>query len=145
MTEKPKIPKLELEKFTFSPPGPMGWNMAEYEQLLEKSEELVLNESTINAHLQSLQGVQLVEFSLSGELKSEQTGLNAQLPLEVEEEVEVEAEQVSEIVMEETVAEEDQEEDTKEPVPKNRITIIIKEPSLKTPWISPVLSFSKKQ
>ncbi|MGD6833869.1 hypothetical protein ACQCT5_16980 [Sutcliffiella halmapala] len=176
MSESPKIPKLELEKFTFSPPGPMGWNMAEYEQLLENPDQLVLNESTVNSQLDSLKGIQLVEFSLSGELKAKHTAksmpategkleevpeiiieepeLEEKVPEEVAEEA---AEKVPEEVAEEIpeeVAEEAAEEVAEEEVveeimevpepPQKKVTIIIKETSLKMPWISPVLSKTKK-
>lgn len=160
MSESPKIPKLELEKFTFSPPGPMGWNMAEYEQLLENPDQLVLNESTVNSQLDALKGIQLVEFSLSGELKAkhtaksmpdtegkleevpeiiiEESDLEEKVPEEVPEEI---AEEVPEEVAEEEVAEEITE--VPEP-PQKKVTIIIKETSLKMPWVSPLLSMTKK-
>ncbi|MGM0836810.1 MAG: hypothetical protein ACQEV7_11690 [Bacillota bacterium] len=173
MSESPKIPKLELEKFTFSPPGPMGWNMAEYEQLLENPDQLVLNESTVNSQLDALKGIQLVEFSLSGELKAKHTAKSmpdtegkleevpeiiieeSELEEKVPEEIAVEvaeegvaeegpeevAEEIPEEVAEEEVAEEILE--VPEP-PQKKVTIIIKETSLKVPWISPLLSKTKK-
>jgi S-adenosylmethionine:tRNA-ribosyltransferase-isomerase (queuine synthetase) len=148
MSESPKIPKLELEKFTFSPPGPMGWNMAEYEQLLENPDQLVLNESTVNSQLDSLKGIQLVEFSLSGELKAKHMtkSLSAtegdleEVPEIIIEETELEAE-----VPQEEFAEEIVEEFMEVPEPpKKKVTIIIKETSLKMPWVSPILSKQKK-
>ncbi|WP_078381398.1 hypothetical protein [Sutcliffiella halmapala] len=151
MTDSPKIPKLELGKFTFSPPGPMGWNMAEYEQLLENPDQLVLNESTVNSQLQSLRGIQLVELSLSGELKAKhlENKEEAQLAeVDLEETLEVisvEPELAESVVeVEEFIEEEMEEVLEEEPVPKRKVTIIIKETALKKPWIAPDISPSKK-
>lgn len=157
MSENPKIPKLELEKFTFSPPGPMGWNMAEYEQLLENPDQLVLNESTVNSQLDSLKGIQLVEYSLSGELKAKhmtKTQPATEKVLEEVPEIIIEVSELVEKVVEEEVAEEVVEEIEEEEVaeeimevpdpPQKKVTIIIKETSLKMPWISQELSKTKK-
>ncbi|MBM7622024.1 hypothetical protein JOC95_003934 [Bacillus tianshenii] len=140
MSENPKIPKLELDKFTFSPPGPMGWNMAEYEQLLENPDQLVLNEDTVNSQLHSLKGIQLVEFSMSGELRAKHTAKTLRP-----------TEEIPEIIMEEpglegkASEEEAAEEIIEVPTPsRKRVTIIIKETSLKTPWISPIFSKTQK-
>ncbi|WP_417897282.1 hypothetical protein ABN702_13075 [Bacillus haimaensis] len=144
MSESPKIPKLELEKFTFSPPGPMGWNMAEYEQLLENPDQLVLNESTVNSQLDSLKGIQLVELSLSGELKAKHTAKSLPATEEVPE-IFIEEIEIEDIVQEEEVEEEVPEEMMEVPEPpKKKVTIIIKETSLKMPWVSPLLSKDKK-
>jgi S-adenosylmethionine:tRNA-ribosyltransferase-isomerase (queuine synthetase) len=152
MSESPKIPKLELEKFTFSPPGPMGWNMAEYEQLLENPDQLVLNESTVNSQLDSLKGIQLVELSLSGELRAKHTTKTLPATDDVEEvpEIIIEEPELEEKVPEEEVAEEVVVEEVAEAImevpepPQKKVTIIIKETSLKMPWISPLLSKTKK-
>jgi S-adenosylmethionine:tRNA-ribosyltransferase-isomerase (queuine synthetase) len=126
----------------------MGWNMAEYEQLLENPDQLVLNESTVNSQLDSLKGIQLVEFSLSGELKAKHMikSLSAtegdleEVPEIIIEETELEAE-----VPQEEFAEEIVEEFMEVPEPpKKKVTIIIKETSLKMPWVSPILSKQKK-
>ncbi|MDX8362533.1 hypothetical protein [Cytobacillus sp. IB215316] len=57
-----KIPKLDLAKFTFSPPGPMGWSITEYEQILDNIDQIVLNELAVKNHLSSLEGVILQEY-----------------------------------------------------------------------------------
>ncbi|MDX8364407.1 hypothetical protein SLH52_04435 [Cytobacillus sp. IB215665] len=57
-----KIPKLDLAKFTFSPPGPMGWSISEYEQILDNIDQIVLNELAVKNHLSSLEGVILQEY-----------------------------------------------------------------------------------
>ncbi|MGM7680891.1 hypothetical protein ACSVDA_01930 [Cytobacillus sp. Hm23] len=56
------IPKLDLAKFTFSPPGPMGWSTTEYEQILDNIDQIVLNELAVKNHLSSLEGVILQEY-----------------------------------------------------------------------------------
>ncbi|NBI29906.1 hypothetical protein [Chengkuizengella marina] len=60
------IPKLELEKFKFSPPGPMGWSFAEYEKMLENHEKIVLNESAVEENLANLEGKRLQEYPSEG-------------------------------------------------------------------------------
>ncbi|MET3699140.1 hypothetical protein SAMN05877753_101156 [Bacillus oleivorans] len=59
--KKAKIPKLEIEKFTFSPPGRMGWSYSEYESMMDNPQK-VLHESAINDNLVELTAVELMEF-----------------------------------------------------------------------------------
>ena len=59
--KKAKIPKLEIEKFTFSPPGSMGWSYSEYESMM-KNPEKVLNESAVHENLVELKAAELMEF-----------------------------------------------------------------------------------
>ena len=61
-----QIPILNLEQFSFSPPGPMGWSFSEYEKLLDNPDTVVQDLSNINKQIASLEGVPLVEFPLSG-------------------------------------------------------------------------------
>ncbi|OEH93046.1 hypothetical protein [Bacillus solimangrovi] len=45
--ETNKIPTVNIDTFTFSPPGPMGWSSIEYEQLLDNPEHFFqANEGT---------------------------------------------------------------------------------------------------
>lgn len=144
MADSPKIPKLELEKFTFSPPGPMGWNMAEYEKMLQNPDQLVLNETTVNSQLHSLLKHELVELSMSGELKDQGQVAIEKEPLSEDQEV-----MDQNITMEnEEVAEPDISSNNEEigenevffeeeiPAFKTKVTIIIEEKALKLPWIT---------
>lgn len=129
MAESPKIPKLDLGKFTFSPPGPMGWNMAEYEKMLQNPDELVLNETAVNSQLHSLLKNDLVELSMSGEFKGQEQVAIKKRPLSESEEV-IELD----IIMEnEEIIEEEEE---KIPVSNVKVTIIVEEKALKLPWIT---------
>ncbi|MFS1514179.1 hypothetical protein VQL36_17375 [Chengkuizengella sp. SCS-71B] len=55
-----------MEKFKFSPPGPMGWSFAEYEKMLENHEKIVLNESAVEENLANLEGKPLQEYPSVG-------------------------------------------------------------------------------
>ncbi len=65
--EKMKIPKLELESFSFSPPGPMGWSFAEYQKILDDLDGIVLDESSVKNQLSSLEGKEIIELSMKGD------------------------------------------------------------------------------
>lgn len=149
MTENPKIPKLELEKFIFSPPGPMGWNMAEYEKMLQNLDQLVLNEETVTSQLETLRKHELVELALSGVLHAqlpitENIEINSQEEEEVEVASNVEVENVEGMDYEEIMETEEETVETGEEiieieeivVPKKRVTIIVEEQDLKQPWIA---------
>ncbi|HEK9100116.1 hypothetical protein KFD70_10815 [Bacillus pfraonensis] len=60
--EKMVIPLLDLDKFIFSPPGPMGWALSEYEQTMNKPQDIVLNELSVVENLAAVKGVELVEL-----------------------------------------------------------------------------------
>ncbi|PGP34812.1 hypothetical protein CN993_31730 [Bacillus thuringiensis] len=62
------IPILDLEKFVFSPPGPMGWELSEYEQ----QKNIVLNESSVLENLAIIEEVELEELPKIGLLDSEE-------------------------------------------------------------------------
>jgi hypothetical protein len=69
MTEQSKgkspIPKLELEKFTFSPPGPMGWSLSEYEKMINEGQtEIVPSTNSSFRPEINLEGKQIVELGL---------------------------------------------------------------------------------
>jgi hypothetical protein len=158
------IPKLELEKFTFSPPGPMGWSMSEYEKMLNEDGAGIVPTSNNSFRPEiNLEGKQLVEMGL-GQSKNE-IHLVKESPTvsnEIEETVvETNKEVEDEVVLKHTesenldekainqihVAEEELElepEIEPEPVkPKNKVTIIIQEESLRKPWISPTTQSRK--
>jgi Ran GTPase-activating protein (RanGAP) involved in mRNA processing and transport len=57
-----KIPRLDLNQFSFSPPGPMGWSFAEYEKMLENLDHVVLNEKSVKDNLEVLEQKELTEY-----------------------------------------------------------------------------------
>ncbi|CAG9620284.1 hypothetical protein [Sutcliffiella rhizosphaerae] len=156
MTENSKIPKLELEKFVFSPPGPMGWNMAEYEKMLKNPDQLVLNETTVHSQLEALSSNALVELSLSGKLSTNKHRSKDEevlddediIEIKVEEEVEeIDYEHENEENLEEDIEEELEEEEVIEEeieVPKIKVTIVVEDSNLKLPWISINIKSSPK-
>ncbi|PGM85041.1 hypothetical protein CN957_06370 [Bacillus cereus] len=62
------IPILDLEKFVFSPPGPMGWELSEYEQ----QKNIVLNESSVLENLAIIKEIELEELPKIGLLDLEE-------------------------------------------------------------------------
>jgi hypothetical protein len=62
------IPILDLEKFVFSPPGPMGWELSEY----EKQKNIVLNESSVLENLAIIKEIELEELPKIGLLDLEE-------------------------------------------------------------------------
>ncbi|MBC6972166.1 hypothetical protein H9I32_06965 [Bacillus sp. Xin] len=60
--EKMVIPLLDLDKFIFSPPGPMGWALSEYEQTMNKPQDIVLNELSVVENLAAVKQEELVEL-----------------------------------------------------------------------------------
>ncbi|MDT3497379.1 hypothetical protein NLU03_24145 [Bacillus toyonensis] len=62
------IPILDLEKFVFSPPGPMGWELSEYEQ----QKNIVLNESSVLENLETIKEIELEELPKIGLLDLEE-------------------------------------------------------------------------
>ncbi|EOP73692.1 hypothetical protein [Bacillus cereus] len=65
------IPILDLEKFVFSPPGPMGWELSEYEQ----QKNIVLNESSVLENLAIIKEIELEELPKIGLLDLEEQSL----------------------------------------------------------------------
>ncbi|MEK4412583.1 hypothetical protein MHB59_29085 [Bacillus sp. FSL L8-0642] len=74
------IPILDLEKFVFSPPGPMGWEMSEYEQ----QKNIVLNESSVLENLAIIKEIELEELPKIGLLDLEEQ--SSQKPTIIDEE-----------------------------------------------------------
>ncbi|WP_243522984.1 hypothetical protein [Bacillus pseudomycoides] len=60
--EKMVIPLLELDKFIFSPPGPMGWALSEYEQTMNETQDIVLNELSVVENLAAVKEEELYEL-----------------------------------------------------------------------------------
>lgn len=56
------IPTVEIRKYAFSPPGPMGWSFQEYEKLLENPDEFLNQQSQFSILLNSLQDTELTEL-----------------------------------------------------------------------------------
>ncbi len=159
--ENAPIPKLQLENFTFSPPGPMGWSMSEYEKIVNEGGEIVSTANNRYYPEVNLDGKQLVELGLNNSengstiknhptetIKSEKSNSQNEdeknIPQIINENevgseyVEIEKSSEKELdVIEEAEAEEEEEVLVQEPVrPKNKVTIIIEEQSLRKPWIS---------
>ncbi|MED2040953.1 hypothetical protein P4V58_28175 [Bacillus wiedmannii] len=81
------IPILDLEKFVFSPPGPMGWELSEYEQ----QKNIVLNESSVLENLEIIKEIELEELPKIGLLDlEEQSSQKTTIIDEVKDEVKVE-------------------------------------------------------
>ncbi|OPD41716.1 hypothetical protein [Bacillus thuringiensis] len=78
------IPILDLEKFVFSPPGPMGWELSEYEQ----QKNIVLNESSVLENLEIIKEIELEELPKIGLLDlEEQSSQKTTIKDEVKDEV----------------------------------------------------------
>ncbi|KAA0780951.1 hypothetical protein [Bacillus sp. TE8-1] len=122
------IPILDLEKFVFSPPGPMGWELAEYEQ----QKNIVLNESSVLESLAIIKEVELEELPKIGLLDLEEksppktTMIDKIQDKEIQDVIELEeqSEELNEVVL------------TQIEKPKIKVTIITPDHPLKGPWVS---------
>ncbi|MES5893758.1 MULTISPECIES: hypothetical protein [Bacillus cereus group] len=133
------IPILDLEKFMFSPPGPMGWEMSEYEQTLEKQKDIVLDESSILENLAIINDIELVELPTVGLLELET--ISSKTNTIVKDIVDEINDEDIQIVEEEAVQ---SDFSTTEPEkPKIKIQIITPNEPLKRPWIAEVLKHFK--
>ncbi|MBS9806197.1 hypothetical protein J4052_24985 [Bacillus toyonensis] len=131
------IPILDLEKFMFSPPGPMGWEMSEYEQTLEKQKDIVLDESSILENLAIIQNIELVELPTVGLLELETISSKTK---NIDDEI---YDEDIQIVEEEAVQ---LESITTEPEkPKIKIKIVTPNDPLKRPWIAGILKHFKEK
>ncbi|MGE7887065.1 hypothetical protein ACQKN7_06515 [Bacillus cereus] len=131
------IPILDLEKFMFSPPGPMGWEMSEYEQTLEKQKDIVLDESSILENLAIIQNIELVELPTVGLLELETISSKTK---NIDDEI---YDEDIQIVEEEAVQ---LESITTEPEkPKIKIKIVTPNDPLKRPWIAEILKHFKEK
>ena len=126
------IPILDLEKFVFSPPGPMGWELSEYEQ----QKNIVLNESSVLENLAIIKEVELEELPKIGLLDLEEklppktTMIDDVQDKEIQDVIELEeqSEELNEIVL------------TQIEKPKIKVTIITPDHPLKGPWVSKLVN-----
>jgi len=126
------IPILDLEKFVFSPPGPMGWELSEYEQ----QKNIVLNESSVLENLAIIKEVELEELPKIGLLDLEDksppktTMIDEVQDKEIQDvmELEEQSEELNEIVL------------TQIEKPKIKVTIITPDHPLKGPWVSKLVN-----
>ncbi|MCI0765552.1 hypothetical protein [Bacillus sp. TL12] len=77
--EKMVIPLLDLDKFIFSPPGPMGWALSEYEQTMNKPQDIVLNELSVVENLAAVKQEELVELPTIKFLDSKEEEYNQEI------------------------------------------------------------------
>ena len=69
-----KIENVDLNDFTFTPPGPMGWNDHELEQIVNNVEQYVVNdEQNVEDILASLENRLLVELPTSSVFTNQTT------------------------------------------------------------------------
>ncbi|NUC18012.1 hypothetical protein EXW28_14305 [Bacillus mycoides] len=135
------IPILDLEKFMFSPPGPMGWEMSEYEQTLEKQKEIVLDESSILENLAIIKDIELVELPTMGLLELETiSSKTTTIDKDVNDEINDGDIQIveEEAVQSDFIATEPEK-------PKIKIQIITPNEPLKRPWIAGILKHFKEK
>ncbi|PEB36198.1 hypothetical protein COM77_10755 [Bacillus cereus] len=130
------IPILDLEKFVFSPPGPMGWELSEYEQ----QKNIVLNESSVLENLAIIKEVELEELPKIGLLDLEEKlppktkMIDDVQDKEIQDVIELEeqSEELNEIVL------------TQIEKPKIKVTIITPDHPLKGPWVSKLVNNAKE-
>ncbi|KZD27504.1 hypothetical protein BW897_06560 [Bacillus cereus] len=134
------IPILDLEKFMFSPPGPMGWEMSEYEQTLEKQKEIVLDESSILENLAIIKDIGLVELPIMGLLELETISSKTTIDKDVNDEINDGDIQIveEEAVQSDFIATEPEKS-------KIKIQIITPNEPLKRPWIAEILKHFKEK
>ncbi|MDZ5609047.1 hypothetical protein U2I54_18750 [Bacillus pseudomycoides] len=77
--EQMVIPILDLDKFIFSPPGPMGWALSEYEQTLGTPQDIVLNELSVVENLAAVKEEELVELPTIGLLDLKEVDNNQEI------------------------------------------------------------------
>ncbi|MED2584978.1 hypothetical protein P4201_32340 [Bacillus thuringiensis] len=126
---------LDLDKFVFSPPGPMGWELSEYEQ----QKNIVLNESSVLENLAIIKEVELEELPKIGLLDLEEklpqktTMIDEVQDKEIQDVIELEeqSEELNEIVL------------TQIEKPKIKVTIITPDHPLKGPWVSKLVNNAK--
>ncbi|PLR76077.1 hypothetical protein CU633_17520 [Bacillus sp. V3-13] len=56
------FPKLELSKFSFSPPGPMGWSFSQYQNILENPADIAKSNLNSSVGLETWEGQQIIEY-----------------------------------------------------------------------------------
>ncbi|MCQ6337809.1 MULTISPECIES: hypothetical protein [Bacillus cereus group] len=129
------IPILDLEKFVFSPPGPMGWELSEYEQ----QKNIVLNESSVLENLAIIKEVELEELPKIGLLDLEE-----KLPPKTKMIDEVQDKEIQDVIeLEEQIEELNEIVLTQIEKPKIKVTIITPDHPLKGPWVSKLVNNAK--
>ncbi len=129
------IPILDLEKFVFSPPGPMGWELSEYEQ----QKNIVLNESSVLENLAIIKEVELEELPKIGLLDLEE-----KLPPKTKMIDEVQDKEIQDVIeLEEQSEELNEIVLTQIEKPKIKVTIITPDHPLKGPWVSKLVNNAK--
>lgn len=151
--DKNFIPKLELEKFTFSPPGPMGWSFSEYEKILDDPEAIQDKQTTGLDNLKEISNVQIIQYPTTSNLSQsynikenkitsvehDEKSLNLikeEEGLELTKEV-ADHEESSEEFLDENL---NDEESAIEEIPLPRVKIIIEERSKTTPFLTHVIN-----
>ncbi|HWO77072.1 MAG TPA: hypothetical protein VNM69_14440 [Bacillus sp. (in: firmicutes)] len=84
--KKAKIPKLEIEKFTFSPPGRMGWSYSEYESMMDNPEKTLKESDRKENQVELTAELMEFPFGLNTEFnwEEEMETASAAIKLEVE-------------------------------------------------------------
>jgi hypothetical protein len=155
------IPILDLEKFVFSPPGPMGWELSEYEQ----QKNIVLNESSVLENLAIIKEIELEELPKIGLLDLEEQSpqkttiidevkdKEVQNAIELEEQSpqkttiidEVKDEEIQNAIeLKEQNPEQNELVPTQIEKPKVKVKIITPDHPLKTPWIAKLVKNAKE-
>ncbi|MGE6599991.1 hypothetical protein [Bacillus proteolyticus] len=125
------IPILDLEKFVFSPPGPMGWELSEYEQ----QKNIVLNESSVLENLVIIKEIELVELPKDGLIE-----LEKQIPPKTTKIDEINDEGIQNVIeLEERNQEQNEVILTEIEKPKVKVKIIPHDQPLKSPWLAVAL------
>lgn len=130
------IPILDLEKFVFSPPGPMGWELAEYEQ----QRNIVLNESSVLENLAIIKELELEELPKIGLLDLAEQSPQKNTIID-----EVKDEEIQNIIeLEEQNQEQNEVILTQIEKPKVKVKIITPDHPLKGPWIAKLVKNAKE-
>ncbi|MFF2343408.1 hypothetical protein [Bacillus mycoides] len=155
------IPILDLEKFVFSPPGPMGWELLEYEQ----QKNIVLNESSVLENLAIIKEIELEELpkirllDLEEQSPQKTTIIDEVKDKEVQNAIELEEQSPQKTTIIDEVKDEEiqnaielkeQNPEQNEVVPtqiekpKVKVKIITPDHPLKTPWIAKLVKNAKE-
>lgn len=130
------IPILDLEKFVFSPPGPMGWELSEYEQ----QKNIVLNESSVLENLAIIKEIELEELPKIGLLDLEEQSPQKTTIID-----EVKDEEIQNAIeLKEQNPEQNEVVPTQIEKPKVKVKIITPDHPLKTPWIAKLVKNAKE-
>ncbi|MDE3838283.1 hypothetical protein C0966_02650 [Bacillus methanolicus] len=151
--DKNLIPKLELEKFAFSPPGPMGWSFSEYEKILDDPKAIQDKQNAGLDNLQEIFNAQIIEYPSTPNfshsykenkaitVKQDEESSNFIKDEEIEFPKAADLQEVSEDFIDEKLEEEDP---VIEEISLPRVKIIIEDGSKTTPFLThPIKNKSK--